>query len=344
MNYFVSLHLNRKKDMRIYNIYKVRGCGSAWVRKCVGAWLAWLLPLALSAQESQTAYNFLRLPVSAHAAALGGDNITLVEDEPALMFHNPALLSTVSDKTIGLNYMNYMEGVNTASASFNRIVKERASWATSGQFIDYGKMKETNEEGIQTGDFTARDIAMAGYFSYLLTNRIAGGIAARFISSTIGEYNSMAVGVDLGLNYFDPNRLWSVSVVAKNLGGQIKAYDEEYDRMPFDLQIGVSKQMQNMPVRFHLTLIDLNHWGYRFANHAVAGVDVMPTKQTWVAVGYNFRRAYEMKIASGSDESSHNAGLALGAGLNLERIKIAVSYGKYHVSSRSLMFNLGYTL
>ena len=37
--------------------------------------------LALSAtmavaQESQTGYNFLRLPASAHAAALGGDNIT----------------------------------------------------------------------------------------------------------------------------------------------------------------------------------------------------------------------------------------------------------------------------
>ena len=30
----------------------------------------------MCAQESQTLYNFLRLPVSAHAAALGGDNTT----------------------------------------------------------------------------------------------------------------------------------------------------------------------------------------------------------------------------------------------------------------------------
>ena len=63
--------------------------------------------LALSAtmavaQESQTGYNFLRLPASAHAAALGGDNITLIEDDEALIFHNPALLSSVSDKTINL--------------------------------------------------------------------------------------------------------------------------------------------------------------------------------------------------------------------------------------------------
>lgn len=79
----------------------------------------------LHAQESQTGYNFLRLPVSAHAAALGGDNVTLIEDDEALIFQNPALLSSVSDKTINLNYMNYMSGVNTASASFNRVIKEK---------------------------------------------------------------------------------------------------------------------------------------------------------------------------------------------------------------------------
>ena len=137
-----------------------------------------LMTLEAKAQESQTGYNFLRLPVSAHAAALGGDNITLVEDDEALIFHNPALLSTVSDKTINLNYMNYMQGANTASAAFNRIVKERASWAVSAQYIDYGTMKEVDENNQQTGTFSARDISLAGYFSYLLSPTIAGGICA----------------------------------------------------------------------------------------------------------------------------------------------------------------------
>lgn len=48
-----------------------------------------LLSLSLTAtvwaQESQTAYNYLRLPVSAHAAALGGDNITIIEDDEAFI-------------------------------------------------------------------------------------------------------------------------------------------------------------------------------------------------------------------------------------------------------------------
>ena len=168
------------------------------MKKAVFAILLTLCAFPTSAQnESQTQYNFLRLPVSAHAAALGGDNVTLIEDDEALIFHNPALLSSVSDKTLNLNYMNYMSGANTASASFNRVVKERASWAVSGQFIDYGKMKEVNENNIQTGEFSARDISMAGYFSYMLGQRFAGGIAAKFISSSIGSYNSIGFGVDL---------------------------------------------------------------------------------------------------------------------------------------------------
>ena len=52
----------------------------------------------------------------------------------------------------------------------------------------------------------------------------------------------------------------------------------------------------------------------------------------------------EMKIVDGEEESSHGAGLSLGAGLQLERFKLNVAYGKYHVSSNSLTVNLAYTL
>lgn len=296
------------------------------------------------AQDSRTGYNFLRLPVSAHAAALGGDNISIIEDDESMIFNNPALLSSVSDKTINLNYMNYMSGANTASASFNRIIKERASVAASAQFIDYGKMKETDENNIQTGEFSAKDISIAGYFSYMLTDRLAGGITAKFITSYIGDYNSIAMGVDLGLNYYDPEKEWSVSLVAKNLGGQMKAYDDQYDRMPIDIQLGASKRFAHMPFRISATLVDLNHLDYKFINHLVAGVDIIISPTIWVGAGYNFRHANEMKITETDGESSHGAGLSFGAGINLERFKLNLAYGKYHVSSSSILINLAYSL
>ena len=298
----------------------------------------------MSAQQSLTEYNFLRLPVSAHAAALGGDNITIIEDDATLIFNNPALLSSVSDKTINLNYMNYMDGVNTASASFSKVVDDRATWAVSAQYIDYGTMKEVDEYNIVTGEFSAKDMAFAGYFAYLLTDRIAGGITAKAILSYLGDYNSIGVGVDLGLNYYDEEHDWSLSIVAKNLGGQVKAYDDNYERMPIDVQLGTTKRFANMPFRISATLVDLNHWGYTFLNHVVAGVDIILSDNIWVGGGYNFRRADEMKISDDDGESSHGAGWSLGAGLNLERFKVNLAYGKYHVSASSLLINLAYSL
>lgn len=302
------------------------------------------MAIAARAQDSRTGYNFLKLPVSAHAAALGGDNISIIEDDESMIFNNPALLSSVSDKTINLNYMNYMSGANTASAAFNRIIKERASVAASAQFIDYGKMKEVDENNVQTGEFSAKDISIAGYFSYMLTDRIAGGITAKFVTSYIGDYNSIAMGVDLGLNYYDPEKEWSVSLVAKNLGGQMKAYDDQYDRMPIDVQLGASKRFAHMPFRLSATLVDLNHLDYKFINHLVMGADIIISPTIWVGVGYNFRRANEMKITEADGESSHGAGLSFGAGINLERFKLNLAYGKYHVSSSSILVNLAYSL
>jgi len=301
---------------------------------------------AAMAQESQTQYNFLRLPISAHAAALGGDNITIVEDDPTLTFNNPALLAGVSDKTLNLNFMTYMEGAATGSASFSKIVNEKATWAVMAQYLDYGTMKETDENNVETGEFSAKDIAVEGAFSYLLAKNLSGGITAKFITSYIGSYNSIAVGVDLGLNYYNPEHEWSVSAVAKNLGGELKAYDEEYGKMPLDLQVGVSKRLFNSPIRLSATLVDLNHWNYKFINHWVAGIDLLLGEQFYISGGYNFRRANEMKIVADSEEkgSSHGAGLSLGAGLQLERFKVQAAYAKYHVSSSSIVINLSYSL
>ena len=305
-----------------------------------------LISVLTWAQDSQTGYNFLRLPVSAHAAALGSDNISIIEDDPSLMFHNPALLSSVSDKSLNLNYMNYMEGANAASASFSKIIKEKATIGVMAQFLDYGKMKEVDEHNVQTGEFSAKDIAIAGALSYQLGTNIVGGITARIITSYIGDYNAFAMGVDLGVNYYDPEKEWSVSATVKNLGGELDAFEEEYNKLPLDLQIGASKRLIGSPLRLSATLVDMNHLDKKFIHHLVAGADVILSPQIYVAIGYNFRRASEMKIVSNDEErgSSHGAGLSLGGGVQLDRFKLNVAYGKYHVSSHSLLVNVSYSL
>ena len=296
------------------------------------------------AQESQTAYNFLRLPVSAHVAAIGGENISLVEDDATLIFHNPALINDVSDKTINLNFMTYMQGAKTASATFLKAAGDRGTWGVTAQYMDYGSMKETTADNQDLGTFSARDIALGGTFAYALTNRISGGVTAKIISSHIAGYNSLAVGIDLGANYFNVEQDLSISAVARNLGGQVKAYDDEFERIPFDLQIGVTKRIGHSPLRFSATLSRLTDWSEGFGRHLALGVDVLLGTNIYVAAGYNFRRASEMKISDSDGDSAHGAGISLGAGLSLERFKLHVAYGKYHVSASSILINISYAL
>ena len=303
-----------------------------------------LSAIGIHAQESQEVYSFLRLPVSAHVAALGGDNITLTDDDATLIFHNPALICDVSDKSLNLNFMTYMEGAKTASASFVKAYKERATWGVAAQYMDYGTMKQTTVDNIETGDFSARDIALAGSFAYLLSDHISGGITGRFVTSHIASYNSAAVAVDLGLNYQNEEHGWSLSAVAKNLGGQIKAYEDDFERIPLDLQLGVSKRLIGSPLRLSATLSRLNNWDQGFIKHLAVGADLLLGENIYVAAGYNFRRASEMKISDNDGESNHGAGLSLGAGLQLERFKLHVAYAKYHVSASSLLINVSYSL
>jgi hypothetical protein len=210
--------------------------------------------------------------------------------------------------------------------------------------MDYGHIKQTSFSNEDLGNFSARDIAIGGTFAYELTERISGGITAKFITSTIAGYHSLGVGVDLGLNYLDVNHGWSLSAVARNLGGQIKAYDDEFERIPFDLQVGACKRLQNAPLRFHAAMSRLTDWSEGFGHHLAIGADVLLGDNIYLAAGYNFRKSSQMMIEDADGSSAHGAGLSLGAGISLQRFKLHLGWGKYHVSTSSLLINISYTL
>lgn len=303
-----------------------------------------LFSYEIEAQESKTVYNFLRLPVSAHAAALGGENISIDDDDPTLVFHNPALASNVADRSLNLNYMTYMEGVKVASASFVKAFRERATWALEAQYVDYGTMKHTTVDNEVLGDVSAKDIAVGGTFTYTLSDKIAGGVTAKFVSSSLAGYNSIGVAVDLGVNYLNPDLGLSLSAVARNLGGQLKAYEDDFEKLPFNLQLGVSKRLGESPLRFSVTMTRLHDWDDKFINHFIFGAEAFLSDNIWLGGGINPRRSDDMKISDGESESSHGAGFSLGGGLQLDRFKLQVAYGKYHVSASSLIINVTYTI
>lgn len=310
--------------------------------------------LGIKAQESTSVFNFLNLPSSSHATALGGRNISLIEDDISLTFQNPALLSSVSDKTLGLNFMSYMKGSKAGSASYAQVVGANGTWGVNVQFLGYGKMQETSPSGEILGDMHALDMCWSGLYSHNLGARWVGGASGKFIYSHLGGYSSMALAVDLGLSYFKEETDFSLAFVARNMGGQVKAFADHHERLPFGLEIGMTKGLGHAPISISLTLVDLTRWdkdyyyspdkkisgGKLFMNHINIGVDIHPSHIFYVSAGYNFRRASEMKAAG----SSHGAGLTFGAGINLNRIKVGMAYGKYHIGAPTFAVSLAYSL
>ena len=205
-------------------------------------------------------------------------------------------------------------------------------------------MKHTTVDNEVLGDVSAKDIAVGGTFTYTLSDKIAGGVTAKFVSSSLAGYNSIGVAVDLGVNYLNPDLGLSLSAVARNLGGQLKAYEDDFEKLPFDLQLGVSKRLGESPLRFSVTMTRLHDWDDKFINHFIFGAEAFLSDNIWLGGGINPRRSDEMKISDGESESSHGAGFSLGGGLQLDRFKLQVAYGKYHVSASSLIINVTYTI
>ncbi len=305
-----------------------------------------------SCQESSSVFNFLNLPYSAHATGLGGHNISIIEDDITLAVQNPSLLSSVSSKTVGFNFLTYMKGSKAGSVGYAQAVGERGTWGAGAQFVGYGAMDETLATGEVIGKMHAQDICVNGTYAYLLGDKWSGGVTGKVIYSHYGEFTSCALAVDLGVNYFLADKEFSLSAVARNIGGQVKAFGDHHERLPFDLEAGFTKELGHAPISISVTLIDLTRWskdyfysttgkvsgGRVLTNHFNLGVDIKPTKYLYVSAAYNFRRAYEMKAAG----SSHAAGLSFGAGVHLKRFSAGLGYAKYHVGAPTLSFNVAY--
>ncbi|MBO4215910.1 MAG: type IX secretion system protein PorQ, partial [Bacteroidaceae bacterium] len=223
--------------------------------KHIICWALFFFATSLWAQEGKLGYQFLNIPVSAHSAALGGANISIVEDDASMMWTNAAMLTNVSDNSIVLGYNSYIRTSNLMSAGYTKAIGERGTWALGAQMLDYGKMDETNEEGSVVGSFSAKDLNFQTSYSYLLSDYWSGAITAKVLLCNYANYSSTALGADLALNYFDEAHGFSFSAVGRNLGGQIKSlYDDgTKEVLPFDLAFGMSKDFANAPLRVSLT-------------------------------------------------------------------------------------------
>ena len=315
--------------------------------------------LASWGQDGTTAYEFLGVSASSHVYALGGTNITVIDDDVNLIDQNPGLLGPEYEMQAGLNYMRYLGGSNFMGARFAAPAGERAAWAVGVQYFGYGSIDGYDEQGNATGaSFSPSDIAFSGTFAHDITDRWRGGITLKFIHSSYEIYKALAICADLGVNYYDPDRDLSFSVVLKNLGGQVKRFNENYDRLPWDIQVGFGKSLGTTPLRLSVTAYNLNKWSLPYYStddgnasgeleehdkfmgnlfrHLIFGLEYVPSEKFYIALGYNYKTRTDMSTYA----RNFLSGFSAGAGLKVRAMGFGVAFAQPHVGGTTFMFNL----
>ena len=325
--------------------------------------LVLLISNILSAQVGgESIYNFLNLSSSARQAALGGKTITLMDDVNQA-FWNPAIISNQIDNKIGVNYMNFLADVNLASVSYAHMINRNVGTFHTGiSYLDYGKFIGADETGAETGTFRAYDLAFSlGYAYNILHSDFYVGANVKLINSVIDNYSSFGVGADFGLLFYNEHLPYSVTLALRNVGYQVTLYDEEREDLPFEIQLGASYKLENVPITCHFTLDNLQQWKVAYANpsnstttidgeeteekigfidnafrHLSVGAEIFPEGLFNLRVGYNFRRAKELMLIDKRTFSGFTAGF----GLQMRRVKFNYAFAKYHPASNSSTFSL----
>jgi hypothetical protein len=196
-----------------------------------------------------------------------GNTFVAVKNDPNTIFSNPAALGTLQPDSMGkafklsAGFLKHIKDINEGYISFgapaDSLFGIPGGFAAAVQYIDYGTFDGRDINGEHTSDFGAKEfavnVAYAGDF-----RSVNYGIGLKFISSSlvsgssVQDYSSMGAALDLGLFYEYEPLLMTFGVSALNIGTQLSTYAGLDEPLPFNLQFGVSKKLERLPLTLHL--------------------------------------------------------------------------------------------
>jgi hypothetical protein len=303
-------------------------------------------------------YQFLNLPNSARVAALGGNFLTINDDDIGLALANPSLINDKMNNELGFSYVDYFTDVNYGFAQYSRTFNKAGSFVGTMQFIDYGKFQQADEAGVQYGTFHAGEYALNVGWGRKLTPRWAIGSNLKFIYSSLESYNSFGIAVDVAGSYFSKDGLFDASLIFRNIGYEIVAYHSgNHEPLPFEIQGGLSKKFAHIPFRLIALFTHLEKWDVRYENpvnpaggidpitgepnkissvdqfadnlmrHIIIGGEITIAKVLSLQGSYNYQRRKEMTIP----DKLSTVGFSWGIGLHVKQFHFNYARSKYHL-------------
>ncbi|MFM2439709.1 MAG: type secretion system protein PorQ [Bacteroidota bacterium] len=294
--------------------------------------------VAAQTTAGNAVYNFLQLPYSAKATALGGINISTKSDLGLAMF-NPALLESNMDGDLHVSVKPYYASIKQYDFSGANYFKQKnivLGWGV--HYMDYGSIQMRDVIGNDMGLIKPNDYAVQVSLSTSYIQNFQLGTSLKLIQSNYGAYKSNGVAFDIGLVYSAPSDLSNASILIKNIGLQTKSYLQK-EELPFNVIIGWTKKLENAPVQFSVTAERMSVWNNLYYdstfsnmegvkrpsslknvfNHLVIGGAFFIGEQVELNLGYNFIRRFELNV---DNQQNFMNGFSAGFGLALNRTKL----------------------
>jgi hypothetical protein len=338
------------------------GRKSSWI---LGLLLCWSVA-GFGQRGGERVFEFVQLPTSARASALGGSQISAITNDYGLVGGNPAMLNASMDKTFIFQHDFYFDGINNGYAGYARFFPGLKSTLHAGiHYASYGKFTAADDKGNIEGTFNAHDISLQAGISKKLNDRITAGVLLQYIQSSLESYTSTGLLLDAGLTYKSEDGLNDYALVLRSMGFQFSTYYEgdAPGRMPFDFQFGFSKRLKHVPFRLSILVHDLNRWDLRYDSpldesttlgfgdqtpkpkskfgegvdnafrHFVLGGEFLIGKKEnfMLRLGYNHQRRKELSVVN----LRSLAGFSGGVGIDFKSFILDYGFAVYHQAGAS---------
>ncbi|MGC4129960.1 MAG: type IX secretion system protein PorQ [Bergeyella sp.] len=304
-----------------------------------------------SAQEGTSVYPFLNIPVSARQTALGGDAISVRDHDVSFAGVNPALMNIEQDMMLSANYASYLADSKYGTISFVKDLQYGHLFSFNARYMDYGKMPRTDEAGNISGDFSAMDASLGIGYAYQFEDEWTIGANVNLVSSKIDSYSSMAVTANAGVTYHFERTRETVSLLARNFGYQIQPYNGVRENLPFRVDLGYTRILDEFPVALSITAHDLQkfnisqeydingqevRWTRKLFDHLSLGAEIFPEQAFNIRLGYNVKRGNELAVL----DQRNFSGISAGFGVKISYFRFDYAHVRYHNSSNMNMFGL----
>ena len=321
------------------------------------------LPNILFAQIQNSSYNSLNLNNSSRVLSMGGDVISIVDNDVSLAFQAPSLLNKDMNRQMSFNFVDYVSDINFISFHYAQKISNNSMIFSGLDAINYGEFIGSDATGNSTSVFTANQQIFTLGTAKQLSDKFTIGTNIKLLNSQLESYHSLSLSSNVSTTYFNKENNLAATILFKNMGKPIKSYTSNSENLPFEIQLGLSKSLQHLPFRYSLVLHHLNVYDIsndynlntiydlttntiiikketvakKMLRHVILGGELNPfRKSLYLRAGFNFQRREDLKLSS----SFSMSGFSWGMGFSFKKIQINYSRSALHSSSVLNSFSL----